>query len=265
MKIRQKFLIITVIALLGCETGSRSVKVASVIDVDVPEGKKKVISVIKFEDRSIQTKDFSSWTMGIPEMIMQTLGAIPYYKVISREYLVNHVIKEQEFQLLGATDPASAVKLGNLMNAQYIVVGSYQVFKDKLMITAKVISVGTGQIIIQSSVTGLLDEFYKQQNELAIQITQGMNLYLSPDAKKKLMDQYEKQETKIVEASLNNYKGEEKLEEIAVLKEKGEKEKVKEKTIEAKQDFKKAISIDSGYQKAKKNLSKLILGAPMTL
>jgi len=264
MKIMRIIFILSAIAVLGCQTDNRSVKVASVVDVDVPEGKKKVISVMKFEDRSIRTKDFSPWTMGIPEMIMETLGAIPYYKVVSRDYMLTKVINEQEFQLLGATDPGSAVKLGNMMNAQYIVVGSFQVFNDKLTINAKVISVETGQIVVQSSVNGKLDEFYKQQNDLAIHITQGMNVFLSPEARKKLLEQYEKHETKIVEASLNNYKGEQKLEEVAVLKKKGDKQKEKEKREEAKKDFKKAIMIDKDYKKAKSNLNK-VMAVPMTL
>jgi len=264
MKIRPLIFIVSTAIIIGCGSDNRSVRIASVVDVDVPEGKKKVISVMKFEDRSIRTKDFSPWTMGIPEMIMETLAAIPYYKVVSRDYMLTSVINEQEFQLLGATDQGSAVKLGNMMNAQYIIVGSFQVFNDKLTINGKVISVETGQIVVQSSVSGNLDEFYKQQNDLALHITQGMNVYLSPESQKKLLAQYEKRETKIVEASLNNYKGEQKLEEMAVLKKKGDKGKEKEIREAAKQDFKKAIMIDKNYKKAKSNLSK-VLAIPMTL
>ncbi len=264
MKFKPVALMIIAAFTIGCGSDNRTVRVASVVDVNVPEGKKKVISVMKFEDRSIRTKDYSPWTMGIPEMIMETLGAIPYYKVVSRDYMLNRVIDEQQFQLLGATDPGSAVKLGNMMNAQYIVVGSYQVFDDKLTITSKVISVETGQIVVQSSVSGKLDEFYKQQNDLAINLTKGMNVYLSPEAQQKLLDQYEKRETKIVEASLNNYRGEQKLEELEVVKSQGDKDQVKAKREQAKEEFKKALQIDKNYRKAKTNLSK-VLAVPMTL
>ena len=95
-----------------CATGSNSAR--SVVDVKVPDSKKRVISVMKFEDRSVKTKEYAPWSMGIPDMIMESLGAIPYYKVISREDLVNTVMKEQEFQLLGFTDPDSAEFLDGL-------------------------------------------------------------------------------------------------------------------------------------------------------
>ena len=265
MKAVNKLSMFLLAVVLGCASESGTVRVASVVDVNVPDSRKKVISVMKFEDRSIRTKDFNPWSMGIPEMMMETIGAIPYYKVISREYVQKQVLKEQEFQLLGLTDPASAVKLGNMLNAQYIIIGSFQVFNDRLLITAKVLSVETGQVVVQASVQGPVEEFYKQQNDLSVRLTQGMNIYLSPEAREKLMAQYEKRETKIIEASLNNYRGEQKLEEMAVYEKKGNKEKLKVAREEAREKFKKALQLDSDYQKAKKNLSKLALGAPMTL
>jgi hypothetical protein len=49
--------------------------------------------------------------------------------------------------------------MGNLLNAQLIVVGSYTVFRDTLQINAKVLSVETGEIIEQTSIAGRIDKF----------------------------------------------------------------------------------------------------------
>jgi len=125
-----------------------------------------------------------------------------------------------------------------------------------------VISVKTGEIIFQSSCRGTLDEFYNLQNEIAIKITDGMNFAMSPEAKEKLRKKYD---TRVMKASLANYSGEEKVEEMAVLEKKGKKEEVKKVKEEAKKDFKKALQYDSDYEKARKNLSRLALGVPMTL
>jgi TolB-like protein len=255
--------IITIaVFLVSCSSGSNTVQTGNVMGLNIPDSEKKVISVMKFEDRSIGTEMYRPWRMGIPDMVMESLGSIPYYKVISREYMTKQVLHEQEFQLLGATDPGSAVKLGKLLNARYIVVGSYQVFKNTLQINAKVMSVQTGEIILQSSCRGTLDAFYNLQNEIAIKITDSMKLAISPEAKKKLRKKYD---TKVVKASLANYSGEVKVEEMAVLEKKGKKQEVKKVKEEAKKDFKKALQYDSDYEKARKNLSRLALGVPMTL
>lgn len=255
-------MIILTTAIVSCESAGGSVRTESVISVDVPDNKKIVICVIKFEDQSIKTKDFAPWTMGIPDMIMESLGAIPYYKVLSREYIQTHVIREQEFQLLGLTDSESAVKTGNILNAQYVVAGSFSVFRESLTVNAKVISVKTGQIVVQASSRDSIDNFFKCQNDLAIKITRSMNLFMSPESQSRLLARYD---TKIREASLENYKGEVKAEEILILKKKGETQKAKQLIEEARQDFKKAVELDQKYEKAKRNLSKYVLGSPMTL
>jgi TolB-like protein len=248
--------------LLSCETGGGFLKRESVMDLKISDSKKKVISVMKFDDRSIGTKRYKPWRMGIPDMIMEALGAIPYYKVISREYITKQVLKEQEFQLLGATDQESAVKLGNLLNAQYIVIGSFQVFRNTLQIRSKVVSVKTGEMVKQTSAAGKLDNFFTLQNQIAVNISTAMNLRLTEDAKKKLIKKYD---TKVLDASLANYRGEQKLEKIEVLKKRKKKKELKKVKEEAKKDFKEAIKLDTNYEKAKKNLAKIGLGIPVTL
>lgn len=231
-----------------------------------PGTAKAVISVVRFEDRSIGTKQYEPWRMGIPDMIMESLGIVPAFKVISREYMINRVLKEQEFQLLGATDPASAVKLGNLLNARYMVIGSFAVHKETLHINAKVLSVETGELRYQVSARGPLDNFFELQNKIAVDITSGLEHALNEETREKVMKRID---TKVVNASLANYRGEEKVETITVL-EKVKKDMGGGKTItelkkEAKDSFKEALQYDSGYRKAKENLGKLGLGVPMTL
>ncbi len=231
-----------------------------------PETGKAVISVVRFEDRSIGTKQYEPWRMGIPDMIMESLGVVPAFKVISREYMINRVLKEQEFQLLGATDPASAVKLGNLLNARYMVIGSFAVFKNTLHINAKVLCVETGELRYQVSSRGQVDNFFELQNKIALDITAGLEHSLNEETKQKVMARVD---TRIVNASLANYRGEEKVEKITVLetvkKDKDDRKTITELKKEAKQNFKEALGYDSGYQKAKENLGKLGLGVPMTL
>ncbi|HOP62450.1 MAG TPA: CsgG/HfaB family protein [Spirochaetota bacterium] len=251
------FIITVTITLMSCNTRRKMI---------IPEHAKTVISVMKFEDRSINTNQYNPWRMGIPDMIMESLSIVPFFRVISRDYLINRVLKEQEFQLLGATDPTSAVKMGNMLNAQYMVIGSFSVFKKTLFINAKVLSVKTGEIKYQTSAKGLVDSFYTLQNQIALDITKGLQVALTKETEQKVLSRYD---TKIVNASLANYKGEGQIENIAVLKsvkaEEGSLRKINELKKEAKINFKKALKYDAKYRKAKENLGKMGLGIPMTL
>ena len=76
---------------------------------------------------------------------------------------------------------------------------------------------------------GKLDDFFTVQNQLAINISTAMDLKLSDNAKSKLISKFD---TKVLDASLANYSGEQKLEEIEVLKKKKDKVGLKKKKEE---------------------------------
>ena len=249
--------------LLGCAVQTPAVvEVEQVMTARVAEAEKRVISVMMFDDRSIDTDKFEPWKLGIPDMIMEALGAIPYYRVISREYLVKKVLDEQQFQMAGVTDAETAVRVGRLLNAQFIVVGSFQVFRESLQINAKVMTVESGEIVAQANSQGTLDGFYTVQNDVAIKITEAFSLDIPDDAKQKLRQRFD---TTAVDASLANYKGEEKLEQVQALERQRRAPEAAAAKEEAKRAFEAALEIDGDYQKAKQNLAKLSLAIPMTL
>ena len=263
---RPFFFIIILIVLFSCTTQQhkteRTVKSEMVMDFDIPEEQKKIISVHKFEDRSIGTDKFSPWEMGIPDMIMRALSAFPYYTVISREYTQQQILDEQKFQLLGYTDESSGVEIGKILDAQYVITGSFSVVEDFLQVNSQCISIETGEIVGTAQGHGELSRFYTIQNALAIELSNNMNLSISEEAAEELK---ERADTRVVEASLANYEGEEKLEEIAILEDSGEKEKAEEAKEKAKADFQRALELDKNYEKARQNLSRLAMAIPMTL
>lgn len=257
---------ILLIMFSGCMTGqgtqNSSVDASPVMDVSIPENEKFVISVNKFEDRSIGTNDYRPWKMGIPDMIMEALAAVPYFKVISREYVQQQVLDEQKYQLLGLTDEKSTVELGMLLNAEYIISGSFSVMQDFLQVNAQCLSVQTGEIVSQANCHGPVSDFFVIQNTIAVELSNNMDVYISEEAEIELL---QRADTRVVEASLANYEGEEKLEEIALLEKKGEKKAAEQVKEEAKEDFERALEFDKDYEKAKKNLSQLAMAIPLTL
>ena len=255
--------------VISCAGGQRDPGVSSVMDINVPDSERRVISVAPFDDRSIGTEDYKPWSQGIPDMVMESFMAIPYYRVIARDNALRTILKEQEFQLVGATDPDSVVRLGRLLNAQFIVQGSFAVFRETLQINAQVLCVETGEAVNAVSVQGSLDSFYRLQNEIAIRVTDGMNLHLSEEARAELI---ERRDTSVVQASLANYRGEQRLEQAAVMESRARVERTRELrdearriTDEARVDFEEALSHDEDYERARRNLSRLARSIPMTI
>lgn len=216
---------------------------AVVLFQDITYSKKRsdtgiTIAVMQFDDQSIGTREYRAWNRGLPEQIMQSLGTIPDFTVVSRGTMLKKIIQEQQFQLTGMTDQSSAVKIGEMLNVQYICTGSFSVFKDKLRINSQVVSVQSGKVVCQKSVLGTLDDFWELQNQIAMEIANGLNVKLSQEKKDMMMASAD---TKNINASIANYEGESRLEEFEMLKEQKDMElkRLKEEEENRKTELKR--------------------------
>ncbi len=181
---------------------------------------KKVISVNTFEDRSIGTGQYKAFKNGIPSQIIEAFIPIPYLTVINREEVIRAVIKNKEIQMLGLIDEGNAdrdsvIEMGKMLNAQYVITGFFMVLQNKLQISAAVMNIETSEVVHQTSVNGLLNNFFTLQKELAVRLVEGIHIRLNPDLKERII---QKQDTRNLNAFINNYDGEKKMEIIEIIK-----------------------------------------------
>jgi TolB-like protein len=130
------------------------------------DGKIK-IAVLPFEYLSNETK-YEWLKKGIPETILHPISSNEKYTVLEGN-LRDKVIEEINFQQGKYTDIKSAVKIGKLLGANQIVIGSYQINNDKIKITSRIVNVETGKIIENSTIDyeDLVDEPFKMQKNYA--------------------------------------------------------------------------------------------------
>lgn len=254
---------IAVVSILAGCGDSRMLAGDPAIKERVPRSKVKVISVATFRDQSIGTRRYQPWEMGIPEQVMEAISAVPYFRVVARQYMLQTIIREQEFQLTGATDQGSAVHLGRLMNAQYMVTGTFTVFQERMQIRAQVFAVESAELVCQTSVEGAVMNFFSLQRLLAIKLVEGLNVTLNPEARDIIARRYD---TRNLEASLANYAGERSLENAELLKAtRADKASIDKELDTARDKFREAVKNDDSYTRARKNLARITQGVPMTL
>ncbi len=84
------------------------------------------LAIVPFEDRSGQTAKFGAMVERIADEAISRLladaAASEFLEVVTRERL-EQVMREQNLQFSGLVDPASAVRLGKLLGAHYILTG----------------------------------------------------------------------------------------------------------------------------------------------
>jgi tetratricopeptide (TPR) repeat protein len=90
------------------------------------------------------------------EDITTRLHAVRSLKLVERAQLYR-VLQEQKLSLSDLVDPAGAVKLGKLVSAEHVVIGSYTVFGGTVRMNARFVDVETGGISATSQVNGQID------------------------------------------------------------------------------------------------------------
>ncbi len=257
MRIPRSLSFVLMFALLaGCGTPQKTLR-------QVPREKRSGLMVLNFKNATLKSRaeEFGPWEFGIPSMLMTDLEAIGLFTIISREQM-KEVIKEQEFQMSGMVDPDKAVKLGRILAARYMLAGSFMEMNGSLRIESRVYSVETGAQLGAAAVAGKTDGFFELQKELVVKVSSYLDTMLSAEEAKLIAKNVE---TRSVDASLNNYRGEIAVMKAEELKAKGAADEAKKALETAKTSFQKAIALDPEYEKARKNLARISLAVPVTL
>lgn len=229
----------------------------------IPRDQRKGLLVLNCTNNTPKSRaaEFEPWEFGLASMVMTDLEAIGMFNIVSKER-IKDVMKEHEFQMTGLVSTKDAVKLGELVGAQFILAGSFTEMNGSLRMESQVISVEKGSLQGTAAVNGKTDEFFDLEKDLVVKTSAFLGAMLNEQEQQKLGENVE---TKSFQASLSNYKGELAVEQAQELKKEGKTEEAKKVIAEAKQSFEQAIKIDPEYEKAKQNLSRISLAMPVTL
>ena len=118
-------------------------------------------------------------------MLITDLSSIAGAQIVERAKL-NLLLDEIELSKSPFIDPATAVKMGRGLGARYIITGSFVSMEPKMRIDARIIDVGSGNIVHSAQVEGPVSEFFLLEKELALTLTEGIGIKLSAKENAKL-------------------------------------------------------------------------------
>jgi TolB-like protein len=108
-----------------------------------------VIAVLPFEDRGSYGQDkevFRALELGLPAALAVELSRHPRVRLADRAR-VAQAVKAQNLAPDARVDAATAAKAGSEVGARYAVTGNFADFYGKFRIDARIVDVGSGQII----------------------------------------------------------------------------------------------------------------------
>jgi len=152
--------------------------------------KRKRIAVLYFDNTSDEKK-LDKLKKGFASMMISDLSKIKMLNIVERDRL-EEIIKEQELSNTRKFDKNTAVKIGKLLGAEYILTGSYFELMGKLRIDTKIIKVETSEIVKAEGIDGKADLIFDLEKKLVIEIIKGLELKLDPEISKKFLKENQK-------------------------------------------------------------------------
>jgi len=100
-------------------------------------------------------------------------------RVVERDAIEN-VVRELDLRAkpgaVSDPDPASTIKLGRLVGATHVVTGAYQRAGATVRLTARVITVETGEVAGAAKVDGPVGELFRLQDQLTADLTRAVGI-----------------------------------------------------------------------------------------
>ncbi len=150
---------------------------------------KKTVAVLSFDNNSGKA-DYDPLGKGIAAMMITDLSSVESVQVVERERMQD-LVSEMQMQQSKLFDPKTAVQLGKLVGAEYVVTGALMALDPKIRIDTRVIRVSTGEIVKTAKVTGEEKKFFDLQQKLSKELLDGLDVALSPEEAAKLQKQQE--------------------------------------------------------------------------
>jgi TolB-like protein len=110
---------------------------------------------------------------GLAQMLISDLGGVDAIRVVERERL-EAVLAEQKLATSGKIDQKTAVKVGKLLGARYLVLGSFFDVLKTFRVDARLVNVETGEVVRSVGADGKADDFLGLEQTVAARMKEAV-------------------------------------------------------------------------------------------
>lgn len=120
-------------------------------------------------------EDLEALTVGIQQLLLTELAQNSNLRVVERSQL-QAILDEQGLVTSGQVDPSTAARIGRLVGARYMVMGSFVDLYGAFRMTGRIVDVETSETLNAVEVNGRKQDLYSLLVDLAGAITEGASL-----------------------------------------------------------------------------------------
>jgi TolB-like protein len=149
-----------------------------------------IVVVFSFDNNAIgkDHADYDGMSKGVQDLLITDLAANAKIRLVDRARLQD-LLAEQNLVKSGAVDPATAIRIGKMLGAQYAITGGFITDgKTQTRLDSHVIDMETSQISNPQSVSGKTDDVLGLIASLSAKVSGNLNLTAKPGATRKAGD-----------------------------------------------------------------------------
>lgn len=148
------------------------------------------VAILDFDigaDVGVPSEDLQALRRGLAAMTISELAVNPGVRVVERAQ-IQQILQEQDLAKSDRVDQASALRVGRLLNAHYMVTGTVYAIRNDFRIDARIFNVETSQILKTDRVSGKLDNVFDLVSQLAGNLMHDTNL---PPLERHVMEEHQ--------------------------------------------------------------------------
>ncbi len=136
----------------------------------VASGKPSIAALVFVN--STRDPQYEGFSTGLADSMAAQFLAGGQYRVVERAQ-IEQAIKELRLNQRDLVDPATAQRVGKIIGAQFLVLGSFQVWQGQIQIHARMLRTETAEVVAAERVTGDVKKALELPDELARKMGSG--------------------------------------------------------------------------------------------
>jgi TolB-like protein len=148
-----------------------------------------VVAVLRVDNNTGETR-YDHLGRAMSSMMISDLSVIDRIQLVERER-IEEVMAELDLQSSGRVDPETAVSLGMIVGAEYMVFGSFVTVEPEMRLDTRVTRTETAEIVTTADVRGQGQSLFDLQQQLADTLIAGLELVLTEEERARLRTQQE--------------------------------------------------------------------------
>lgn len=145
---------------------------------------KKSVAIATFQNLT-KDKEIDWIGTGFAETLTTKLINIKSIRVFERNQMAK-LLEEIKLNMTGIVDAENAVQAGKFIGVDYMVIGSFQKVNERIMVTARLVDVETGEVEKSASVKGNYKDLFELQEELTLKLATTLEAPISEEEKTKI-------------------------------------------------------------------------------